>query len=221
MTTARQLALPFTHIHHYDPADFLTDPANADAQAWLAAAWPANRLALWGAEGCGKTHLAHLWASRQAATVMDGAALRGLPPIPSGGGIAVDDADTAAEEPLLHLVNAAAEAGLPVLLTAREPPARWRTVLPDLASRLRATTAVALHPPGDAMLRTLFARLLAARQVVVAEPLQDWILLRLPREPAALREAAARLDRAALAAGGAVTRGLAAYVVEAMAEHPA
>ena len=39
--------------------------------------------------------------------------------------------------------------------------------------------------------------------------LQDWLLARLPREAAAMAEAAARLDRAALAAGGRVTRALA------------
>jgi hypothetical protein len=44
------------------------------------------------------------------------------------------------------------------------------------------------------------------------------MLLRLPRHPAALREAAARLDRAALAAGGGVTRTLAEAVVAAVVE---
>jgi hypothetical protein len=43
----------------------------------------------------------------------------------------------------------------------------------------------------------------------VAPDLQAWLLARLPREAAALAEAVARLDRAALAAGGPVTRALA------------
>lgn len=218
---ARQLALPFTHVHTYDPADFLPDAANAEARAWLDAPWPGLRLALWGGAGAGKSHLLHLWAARHGATLLPGAALRGLPILPARGGVAVDDADHAPEEPLLHLLNAAAEAGLPVLLAAREPPARWNTALPDLASRLRATAATALLPPGDAMLRTLFARLLAARQLAVPEPVQDWLLLRLPREPGTLREAAARLDRASLAAGGAVTRALAADVLQALEADPA
>ncbi len=46
------------------------------------------------------------------------------------------------------------------------------------------------------------------------EPVQDWLLLRLPRDPAALREAAARLDQAALAAGRRVTQAIAADVLE-------
>jgi chromosomal replication initiation ATPase DnaA len=136
-----------------------------------------------------------------------------LPAIPPGG-VAVDDADAAPEEPLLHLLNAAAEADRPVLLAARDAPARWGTRLPDLASRLRATAAVGIAAPGDTMLRALLARLLVERQMAVPQMLQDWMLLRLPRTPAALREAAARLDRA----GGAVTRALAESVVAELVE---
>jgi hypothetical protein len=45
---------------------------------------------------------------------------------------------------------------------------------------------------------------------------QDWLLLRLPRRPAAIREAAARLDRAALATGGRVSRAVATAVLASL-----
>ena len=64
----------------------------------------------------------------------------------------------------------------------------------------------------------MLARLCAARQLAVAEPVQAYLRARLPRTPAAMREVAARLDRAALSAGGAVTRPLAALVVENMTD---
>jgi chromosomal replication initiation ATPase DnaA len=127
--------------------------------------------------------------------------------------MAIDEADTAPERPLLHLMNVAAEADLPVLLAGRTPPARWGVGLPDLASRLRAVTAAQIHAAEDELLRRLFARLLAERQIALPATLQDWLRLRLPRTPGAMREAAARLDRAALASGGRVTRSLAAAVL--------
>jgi chromosomal replication initiation ATPase DnaA len=105
-----------------------------------------------------------------------------------------------------------------VLLAARTPPARWDAALPDLASRLRAVTAAEIRPPEESLLRALLARLLAERQLAVAEAVQDWLLLRLPRTPAAVREAAARLDHGALVTGGRVTRDIAAAVARAMAE---
>jgi hypothetical protein len=63
-------------------------------------------------------------------------------------------------------------------------------------------------------LRMLFARLLAERQVPVSRALQDWLLLRLPRSPAILREAVARLHRAFLVGRGRVTRALARIVLD-------
>jgi chromosomal replication initiation ATPase DnaA len=210
-----QLPLPFEHHASYGEAEFLADACNADALAWLDVPWPGNRLAVWGAPGSGKTHLLHVWAQRTGATWASGRSLQGLVRLPATGGLALDDADSTEPEPLLHLLNAAAEAGLPVLLAAPLPPARWVTSLPDLASRLRAVTAVELQAPGEEMLRTLFASLLAARQLAVPETVQNWLLARLPREPAALREAAARLDQVSLAAGRRVTQALAAEVLVA------
>jgi chromosomal replication initiation ATPase DnaA len=214
-----QLPLPFPHQPAYAAADFLAAPSNEAALTWLERTedWPDHRLALWGEAGCGKTHLLRLWAGRRGATVLAGADLLGLPAVPPAGGVALDDADAMAEEPtLLHLLNAAREARVPVLLAARTPPARWPVRLADLGSRLRAVTVVEIMPPEESLLRALLLRLLADRQLAVTASLQEWLLLRLPRSPAALREAVARLDQAALAAGGAVTRPIAAGVVAAM-----
>jgi chromosomal replication initiation ATPase DnaA len=69
---------------------------------------------------------------------------------------------------------------------------------------------VRLRPPDDDLLRALLARLIAERQLRVDETVQNYLLARLPRSFGALREAAARLDRASLAAGKRVTRALAA-----------
>jgi len=205
------LALPFPYAPHYGSEAFLAAASNAEALKWLrnTASWPLGRLALWGSEGCGKTHLLHLWARRQGAVLMAGPLLTSEPP---EGPVAVDDADAAPERPLLHLLNAASEVGLPVLLAGRAAPARWTPALPDLASRLRAITAVRIGPAEDELLRDLLARLLVERQLIVAEPVRDWLLLHLPRSQGAIREAVARLDHAALVAGGGITRSLAQAV---------
>jgi chromosomal replication initiation ATPase DnaA len=215
----RQLALPFAHAPLFTAADFLAGGSNEAALAWLApgADWPLRRLALWGPEGSGKTHLLHVWAARTGARLLAGPTLPADPP-PADRAVAVDDADAAAERPLLRLLNACGEAGQAVLLAARTPPSRWPVALPDLASRLRAFATAEIHAPDDGLLRALLARLLAERQLAVSEPVQDWLRLRLPRTPAAMREAAARLDRAALVAGGRVTRAVAADVLRTMAE---
>ena len=213
-----QLAFPFPHTDDYDPAALLRGVANTEAMEWLErpAEWPGLRLAVHGAAGSGKTHLLCYFAARNGAQVLHGSHLRGLPPPPKHP-LAIDDADACPEpRSLLHLLNSAAESRHPVLLAARTPPARWPATLPDLDSRLRAIIAVGIGPPDDAMLRALLARLMADRQVRVDAPTQDYLLARLPRSFAAMREAASRLDRASLETGRGVTRHLAAQVLSAM-----
>jgi chromosomal replication initiation ATPase DnaA len=217
MSVIRQLALPFPERSDFTAADFMGAPSNADALAWLRRTpdWPDGRLVVWGEEGCGKSHLLTIWAAEAEGRVSQAPALRGVPDPPDAPRIAIDDADAIRdEEALLHLLNAAQESRIPVLMAARSPPARWKLRLPDLASRVRASAAVRILPPDEELLRALLSRLLSARQIAVARSVQDWLLLRLPRTPAAIREAAARLDRAALAGHTAVTRGLAARVVD-------
>lgn len=212
----RQLALPFAHVPGYAAADFLPDASNEAALAWLAdsARWPQRRLVLAGPPGTGKTHLLHIWAGRTGARLVEGPGLGAL--LPARGPVAVDDADLAPEAPLLHLLNAHGEAGSAVLLATRAPPARLAVALPDLASRLRAAAVAEIGPPGDALLRALLLRLFSDRQLQVPAPVQEWLLARLPREAGALREAVARIDRAALAAGRRVTRALAAEALAGM-----
>ena len=195
-----QYTLPFRHDPGYLRTDFLWGPSNEDAHAWLAGelAWPQSRLALWGAPGSGKTHLLHLWAAGNGGSRLTGAA---LPEREPHAPVAIDDADQCTQPTqLLHLLNWCGEAGLPVLLAGRTPPARWPVALPDLASRLCAVTAVMIAPPGEAELRALLARLLAGRQLRVSPTQQEWLLLRLPRTAAAMQEAAAQLDQLTLAA---------------------
>jgi chromosomal replication initiation ATPase DnaA len=211
----RQLPLPFAEAPSYAAEDFCAAPCNALARTWLQTpqAWTNGRMVLWGEPGCGKSFMLHLWAQSCRAVIHQGHTLRGLP-APPATAIAIDDADTVPQETtLLHLLNAASEAGHPVLLTAREPPSRQTHLLPDLVSRLRASLAVEISPPDDAMLTQLLFRLAAARQLILNAQVSQFLLTQLPRTPAALREAIARLDRAALAAGGKITRPLAAQIL--------
>jgi len=211
---ADQLAFPFPITPFYGVHDFIEAPSNAEALAWIGRVqeWPGRRLAVFGDAGCGKTHLLHVFAARAAAVLVRGEALRALEEPPNGP-LAIDDAEAAEPEALLHVLNAAAEAGVPVLLAGLSPPARWDFALPDLVSRLRAVTAVGLQAPDDALLRALLVLLLAERQLVVAEAVQAFLLARLPRTGAALRAACVLLDQASLASGGRVTRAMAADVV--------
>ena len=204
--------LRFPRRAGYGADDLLPNPGQADALAWLegSAPWPLRRLAVWGEAGTGKTHLAHAWAERRGGRVLSEAPADGWPL----GPVAIDTVDAVPNEPaLLHLLNAASETGHPVLLVSRTAPGRLPVRLPDLASRLRATTAVQIGAAPEAFLALLLTRLLADRQLRVPAALQSWLLTRLPRSPAAVRDAVTRLDSASFASGRAITRPMAAEVL--------
>lgn len=198
--SAAQLPLIIPGTPNYDEARFLRAASNEAARAWLARTevWPDRRLALWGEADRGKTHLLRIWAARTGAAPMSGPELSGFPEIDSPAGAAVDDADRADEAALLHLLNAARDLGRPVLLAGRAPPARWPVALPDLASRLRAITAVEVGAPDDDLLRRLLMLWMAEHRLVAPETSHDWLLTRLPRDPREIRAAVVRLDRDAL-----------------------
>lgn len=212
-----QFTLPFPTEPLYAHSDFLAGACNEDALAWIAApgSWPALRLAVYGAEGTGKTHLLHVFVARHHAAMLAASAVRRLVLPPDAAALAIDDADSVVDEvALVHLLNTAAERHMPVLLAARTPPSRWDFRLPDLVSRLRATPTVGLLAPDDGLLRALLVRLLSDHQLRVPEWLPDFLLSRLPRTGGTLRAAAARVDRLSLAGGGGITRAIAKRVVD-------
>lgn len=211
----RQLALPLAVAPSSARADLVEDASNAEALAWIdrPGAWPLGRLALHGAAGVGKSHMLRATAAAQGWRLLSGPELTealALAPCP---GTALDDADAAAETPLFHLINRHAESGAPLLMAARDAPARWPTRLPDLASRLRATFAIGIGASSDALLAALLGKHLADRQLRVEPDVQSYLLARLPREAAAIAAAVAALDAAALAASAPITRPLARDVL--------
>lgn len=192
--------------------------ALAQVDAWPD--WPMRRLAVAGPEGAGKTHLAHVWAARSGAEVLPAASVAGLDlaAVPGGAALAVEDADrVAGERPaevaLFHLANHLAAGGGSLMVSGREPPARWPLVLPDLASRLGAAPVARLEAPDDALLAAVLVKLFADRQVAVAPGLIAYLVSRMERSFAAAEALVGALDRAGLAGHRPLTPRLAAEVL--------
>jgi DnaA regulatory inactivator Hda len=209
-----QLPLDLSFRPALGRADFLVAPCNAAAVAWIDRwpDWPGPALALWGPAGSGKTHLLEVWrahsnAAAIAAQALTSAALPQL--LGAARAAAIDDAQGADDEALLHLYNILAERQGHLLLAAREPPARWAIGLADLRSRLLAAPAVAVEGPDDALLAALLVKLFADRQLRISEDLIAYLLPRIERSFAAAQLIVAALDKAALAGQRAVTVPLA------------
>ena len=173
--------------------------------------WPNGRLAIYGPEGSGKTHLAHVWMQDAGAEKVSAVTLTegDIPALVAAGAVVVEAgdqmADRAAEHALFHLLNLALAEGCRVLLTGRTAPARWQVATPDLASRLAATPAVELEPPDDALMRDLLIKHFTDRHLRVGEDVIAFLVPRLPRSAAAAASITAQLDDAALTQGRKIT----------------
>jgi len=198
----------------FGSADFLVSDCNRDAFEWIERwpDWPSRVLVLYGPAGSGKTHLAHLWCERAGAALTGGAAIGGAAPSDAAA-IAIDDAEQAPEEPLLHFYNSALERGASLLLTLPAPPASLLLALPDLASRLRALPVVGIAPPDDALLGAVLVKQFADRQIRFAPGVIAYLVARIERSFAAAASVAARLDDAALSAARPITVKLAREVL--------
>ncbi|MBW7922392.1 MAG: chromosomal replication initiator DnaA [Rubellimicrobium sp.] len=189
--------------------DFFVSGSNRAAHAMVTGGgWPGGRLALTGARGAGKTHLAHIWAGSAAARVIAAAGFHGGELPAPGAALVIEDMESlprAAEEPLFHLLNHLAATGGRILVTAASPPAAWTIALPDLASRLQAFPLARIEAPDDALLAAILAKLFADRGLAPEPGLIPWLVARMERSFAAARDLALLLEATALSEGRALT----------------
>jgi chromosomal replication initiation ATPase DnaA len=214
MSAGEQLPLALGHRDASGLEDFMPAASNREALAWLERwpAWPAPALVLHGPPGCGKSHLARVWAARAGACRLDPAALPADDLAPSAA--VLDPAEPIADElRLLQLYNRIAERGGHLLLTARRPVAAWPIGLADLGSRLRAAPAVAIGPPDDDLLAVLLLKLFDDRQLEVSGGVIGYLIRHMERSFAAARAVVDALDAHSLKEQRPVTVALARAVL--------
>ena len=215
-----QLPLPLPSKSALSRSDFIIAPANANAISFIDAwpDWPFPAVCLFGPSGCGKTHVASIWQERSGAQIIAAAQLCSERP-GSRGALVIEDVDsaeaTAERDAALFEILENSGIGAPLLLTSHQRPTDWACVLPDLASRFRALTALPLWAPDDELLGALARKLFADRQLVVPEAIIAHILRLLERSPAAIRDFVAEADAVALAQARPVNLPLVRAVIAA------
>jgi chromosomal replication initiation ATPase DnaA len=214
----RQFRLKLDRLETFRRADFVLSSSNAEAVKALDAwpGWHGGCLALIGAEGAGKSHLAMSWARDIGAAVIpakgrvDLGALQGRP-------VLYEDADrdrARRDEILFHLINMAGQPGGGLLLTGRTAPTGWSAALPDLRSRLNALLVAQIDEPDDVILESVLRKFFRERNIRPTEDVFPYLLRRIERSAPRALEVVRRLDEAADAEGRAVSRALARQILE-------
>jgi chromosomal replication initiation ATPase DnaA len=212
-----QLRLPLTRDVPTSATAFVRSASNAFAFDALSA-WPNGTgrvMALCGPAGCGKSHLAALWAERVGAAPLNGSEAVLADPLElEGRPVLLDIAQDADDETLFHLINLAQQDGGALLMVSRPSPRRWQVAVPDLRSRLDAVRVLAMEAPDDAVLSAILAARFAERSITPGDGVIDYLVLRIDRSAAAAAEIVERLD----AEHRPVTRALARQVLGASAD---
>jgi chromosomal replication initiation ATPase DnaA len=225
-----QLPLPLPgHRVALGVEDFLVAPSNRAVIGWIDRwpDWPFAALVVVGPRGSGKSHAAALWQSRSGARTVDLATLdleAATDLVSRGEPILIDDADRMlaqggpAELTLLRLYNLARAAGAAIMMTAEAPPASWVVGLADTRSRLNSAMVVEMGSPDDTLLAAVAAKLFNDRQLSPSEGVIPYLLSHGERSFAAVAEAVAALDRAALKDRREISTVLAREVLAGLAE---
>ncbi len=85
------------------------------------------------------------------------------------------------------------------MITAKEPPSRWKLRLGDLASRMNAAPQAGIGPPEDTLIAALLVKQFSDRQLKVDEGVISFIVSRMERSFEAARTMVAAIDHLSLA----------------------
>ena len=215
--TPEQLVLALPARQAQGAEDFLVSRSNAAAveliDGWPD--WPLPAQLVVGPAGVGKSHLANVWRLASGAPIVVAAALdeTAVPAFETHPRLVVEDIDRGIgdEKILFHLLNLAREKAGALLMTSRILPGKiGRLGLPDLRSRLRATSPVTIDPPDEALLRSVLVKLFADRQLLVEPHVVSYLALHMERSMEAATRLVAACDRLSLAMQRKVTRAVAA-----------
>ena len=101
-----------------------------------------------------------------------------------------------------------AAAGGTLLLTAKVSPARWKSRLKDLDSRLKAAASVEIGHPDDDLLKAVLAKQFSDRQLLVDQEVISYAAKRMERSLAEVRTIVDGADKLSLVKGHKVTMPL-------------
>lgn len=213
-----QLPLQFKPQPYLGKEDFMVSQCNYEAfqmvERWPD--WPFFAVCLYGSEGCGKTHLAHMFSDNVALATRQPYRI----PCLKAKDISVESLklfdlspcliienlnEKVNNEALFHLYNQYRNEGGYILFTAEKAPARMFFPLPDLQSRLNIIPSIEIGEPDDEMLSALIIKLFADRQAAVSPEIINYILANMQRSFAFARKLVAEIDNISLARKRAIS----------------
>ncbi|MBQ8677859.1 MAG: DNA replication protein [Alphaproteobacteria bacterium] len=214
-----QMALNFTYRPSLGRDDFMVASSNLAATTAidLWPNWLYFAICIYGSSGCGKTHLANVFAQNVASlthhpyripfiqasslTLEQAHDMFSLSPY-----IVIEDLQNLHnQEALFHLYNTYRDLGGNILFTCNQAPARLNFSLPDLRSRLNIVPIYEISAPDDQLLMALLLKLFNDRQITPSSELLNYILKNMQRSFSYARKLVEEIDNISLSRKRAVS----------------
>lgn len=187
MNVYQQFALNFPNQVSYEADTFVISKCNAQAYHWVMSQqlWGSYGLLLTGDEGCGKTHLAHIWQAVQSARFINASDLNcdDGQLIQQNTAFIIEDIDrlTHLQTELFHFLNQVRENQHSVLLTLTGGLSADRFTLKDLMTRLKSLPTAAINSPDDTVAEAIMVKCFADMQLPVDNRIISYLLTRTER----------------------------------------
>ena len=199
MGAALQYAFDIPLAPSFAEEDFIVSDSNREAHALATTpALAMGIIAISGPKGSGKTHLAHLYASRYDTRFVSHDELGRATAdriLGNAAALVLENVEFCrADEALSQLINEVHARGRRMLITSGVTMRGMNVERPDLSSRLRAAHEVILRAPDDMLMHTLLVKGFADRQVRVSEEVIQYLVSRLERSAPAAQLAVEKLD---------------------------
>lgn len=218
-----QLPLEFPHRPSLGREDFMVAGCNSEAVANidLWPNWPYFAICIYGPEGCGKTHLANVFAQMVAmhtnhpyripfikANQLNKEMAHTL--FEQSPQIVIEDLHNLTnQEAMFHLYNTYRDLGGNILFTSNQAPARINFTLPDLRSRMNIVPALEIKAPDDDLLMALLVKLFTDRQITPTPELLEYLLKNMYRSFSYTRKLVEEIDNISLAKKRAISINIA------------
>ena len=229
----KQFPLKFKPKVDFSRADFMANRCNEKAlravELWPE--WPFFALVVYGPQGSGKSHLAHVFAEHAASCterpfpvlIINAQEInnKNVARIHRENPCLVVENLTprANNEALFHLFNLYQNEGGYILFTAEDAPARMRFKLPDLQSRLNMVPTIAIEEPDDEMLTMLVVKMFNDRQIMISPVVLNYIIRNMQRSFSYARRLVEEVDMISLARKRAVTVPLVKEAMQTLDTH--
>lgn len=218
----QQLTLNFPHLPSLGREDFMVAQCNYDAvklvESWPN--WPFFAVCIYGEEGCGKTHLANVFAHNVAHLTnfpyripfvkASNLKIENIRPLfEQNKCLVVEELNSNInQEVLFHLYNLYRDEGGNILFTSNQAPARINFSLADLRSRLNIVPAIEIKVPDDDLLSALLLKLFTDRQINISPEIISYILANMERSFAYARKLVMEIDNISLAQKRAISTAI-------------